>query len=85
MAQLQDRLPRPPASQEHVPPTTVFFFFFSAPPDPALPHAARTAEVVVAPSVSTMILRASSYIPPDVSERNLIACGLQKGMSLSSY
>jgi hypothetical protein len=49
-----------------------------------LPHAARTAEVVVAPSVSTMILRASSYIPPDVSERNLIACGLQKGMSLSS-
>jgi hypothetical protein len=54
----------------------------STPPDLTLPHAARTAEVVVAPSVSTMILRASSYIPPDVSERNLIACGLQKGIDI---
>jgi hypothetical protein len=37
--------------------------------------------VVVKPSVSTMILRASSYIPPDVFHRNLIAKSLRKGTS----
>lgn len=40
----------------------------------------RRFEVEITPSVSAMILRASSYIPPDVAERNLIAHSLARGL-----
>jgi ribosomal protein L11 len=44
-----------------------------------LPGGGRGFSVEVSPSASAMVLRASSYIPPDVSDRGLILATLVKG------